>query len=579
MHSDRHRPDRCPRQLLLLAALATGTIALAAGCARPGTGPAEQPADAVLYARVITMDPSVERAKGLAIREGRIVRVASPEALRPLVGPDTKIFNWRRYTVVPGLIDAHVDLLALGETMVGLDLEDSGGMDDIASRVRAVLAERGLGKQRWIVGYGWDEQRFRESTAVDRAKLDEVAPARPILLFRADRRSALANGEALRLAGLDRGSADPPGGRLGRRSDGNLSGLLTGRAVKVVQRLLPTHGTEVRRALLKAALGRLVEAGYTTVHDMGGDSETWEALRALAVQGELPIRVLASVPASDPLLPTLLANGPQVGLFDQHLTLRTVRLDLDGELGAQTAQLLEPYADAVGETGLAISSSEELTELAQRSYEAGFQLAIHASGDGAVRRVLDVLEALRPSWSRWDAVRPRLEGVDLVHPDDVSRFGKLQLLASLQPARASRQIHWLGDRLGEERLERAHPWGSLERAEAPFALGSGAPELPADPRTVFTAAVNREDETGWPPGGWKPMERLRAPEALRGLTSRAAWAGFEEEQKGSIRPGKLADLTVFSRDILYTDPEDLYRLRVLGTIVGGRIKFRTRHLR
>lgn len=578
------RPGAAPRRSatlpgLLLALLAAVLAAAGGGCARPGAVGSEEPADAVLYARIITMDPGMERAKGLAIRDGRIIRIAAPDALRTLIGPETKIFNWRRWTVVPGLIDAHVDLLALGESMVGLDLRGSVAMDDISSRVRAVLAERGVGEQRWIIGYGWEEHRFREGEVPDRARLDEVAPARPVLLYRADRRSALANGEALRLAGLGPGSADPPGGRLLRRADGSLSGLLTGRAVRLISRLVPPHPPEVRRALLTAALGRMVEAGFTTVHDMGGDSATWETLLDLASKGELPLRVYASIPAADPRLGALLDAGPQIGLYGDQLTLRMVRVDIDGELGSQTAQLLDPYVDAVGETGLAVTDSQELADLAQRCNKAGFQLAFHASGDGAVRRALDVLQSQMSSGGSWESVRPRLEGADLVHPEDSARFGVTHLLASLQPARCSQQMNWLADRLGNERLAWAHPWRSLEQGGAAIVLGSGAPELPVDLRSIFVSAVTRQDESGWPAGGWKPMERLRASEVMRGLTLNAAYAAFEEKGKGSIQVGKLADFTVLSRDVLYTDPEDLHRLKVVGTVVGGRIKYRSRYLR
>ena len=568
-----------PSLLLVLPALLTPACGRGPGTFVAGQAGPEQAADAVVYARVITMDPALPRAKGLAIRGGLIVEVSTPEKLQRLVGPDTKIFNWRSRTVVPGLIDAHVDLQALGETMVGLDLKDAGGMDDIASRVRAVLAERGLGEYRWIVGHGWEEHRFRDGSVPDRRLLDAIAPNRPVLLYRADRRSVLVNGEALRLAGVDDQTPDPPGGRLEHRPDGSLSGLVQGRAVGLVTRLIPPHPTDVLQALLKAALDRLAEAGYTSVQDLGGSSATWQALLALGEAGQLPIRVYTSVDSQDPELESLLSAGPQIGLFQHLLTLRTVRLDLDGELGGQTASLLAPYTDAPDRQGLEIASRTALHELATRLYKDGFQLALHASGDGAVRASLDALELLLPGWAHWDAVRPRLEGADVVAPDDASRFGLTHLIASVQPVRLARQMHWLGDRLGEERLEFVHPWRGLQQGGATVVLGSGAPELDFDPRAVFTAAVSRADESGWPAGGWKPMQRLPAADALAALTLNAAHAAFEEQLKGSLQPGKLADMTVLSTDILYTDIEDLYRLRVLGTLVGGKLRYRTRHLR
>jgi len=563
------------RRPLALAGLLVAA-ALACGCAQQRGDQA--PADAVLYARIITMEPTKPRVKAIAIRNGVIVRVAAPEALRPLVGDNTRIFNWRRWTVVPGFIDAHVNLLALGESMVGLDLYDASGVAELAGKVQAVLEERGLGKERWIVGRGWEEHRFRDFTPLDRVALDDVAPKRPVLLFRADHRAAIANSRALALAGIDGDTPDPPGGRIVHR-EGRVTGLLQGRAVDLVAKLLPRPDRETRRALLKAALQRLVKAGFTTVHDMGGDGATWAALRELAEAGELPLRVYASVPHHDPQLPALLKAGPQIGLYNHGLTLRTVRIALDGDLGSRMALLQEPYADARRQSGTAMHDLPTLMKVAQRAYDAGFQLAVEAHGDAAVAMTLDALERLMPTWTHWNRVRPRLSGADLVDADDASRFGLTHLVAVAQPSRVGRQLHWLIDRLGEERLDRAHPWRALERGGAIIAYGSGAPELLPDPRRGFIVAVNREDETGWPPGGWKPVQRLTAPEALRAFTLHAAYAGFEERIKGSIRPGKLADLTVLSRDILYTDPEDLDRVRVVGTLVGGLIRYRTRYLR
>ena len=564
-----------PASLLLVGLVILGLLA-AVGCRRPKGE--QQPADAVVYARIITMEPTKPRVKGIAIRNGVIVRVATPEALRPLVGDSTRIFNWQRWTIVPGLIDAHVDLLALGESMVGLNLYDAAGVAELAGKVQAVLEERGLGKARWIVGRGWEEHRFRDFTPLDRLALDEVAPKRPVLLFRADHRAAIANSRALELAGIDHDTADPPGGRIEHRN-GRVTGLLQGRAVDLVARLLPRPDRETRRALLKAALQRLVKSGFTTVHDMGGDSATWSALKELAEAGELPLRVYASVPFDDPAIEALLKAGPQIGLYDHGLTLRTVRIAMDGDLGSRMALLQAPYSDASRQSGMALHDLPTLMKVAQSTYDAGFQLAVEAHGDGAVSLTLDALERLMPSWTHWNRVRPRLSGADLVDANDASRFGLTHLVAVAQPSRCGRQIHWLGDRLGEERVAQTHPWRSLERGGAIIAFGTGAPELPADARRGFIVAVNREDETGWPPGGWKPMQRLTAPEALRAFTLHAAYAGFEERIKGSIRPGKLADLTVLSRDILYTDPEDLDRVRVVGTVVGGLIRYRTRYLR
>ncbi len=571
-------PSAAPWRRALGSLLLAGALAGAAGCGFVA-GSAERPADAVVYARVITMEPNRPRVQGLAIRNGIIVKVASPEGLKPLVSSTTRIFNWRRWTVVPGLIDAHTDLLGLGETLVGLDLRDSGGMEDLAGRVRAVLPERGLGDERWIVGHGWEEHRFRDFLPIDRRLLDEVSPHRPVFLYRADRMAALVNARALELAGLGPESKDPPGGRLVRRADGSLSGLVQGSALQTLTRKIPPHSKETRKALLRAALNRLMEAGFTTVHDMGGDAQTWQALLEMGEAGELPLRVYASVPSSDPQLDAILAAGPRIGLFNHTLTLRTLRVDVDGDLGSRMALLNEPYSDAPGEKGLAIHDLDALMDVARKAYKAGFQLAVEAHGDGAVALSLDALERLLPTWSHWNQVRPRLEGADLVAEEDASRFGLTHMVSVVEPARMARQLHWLVDRLGEDRLAMAHPWRALERGGAVIGFGSGAPELRGDPRPGFIAAVNRQDETGWPPGGWKPMQRLTAPEALRAYTLHAAYSGFEERIKGSIRAGKLADLTVLSRDILYTDPEDLDRVRVVGTVVGGLIRYRTRYLR
>ncbi len=553
-------------------------VSLLGGCHI--TAGEDAPADEVVYARVITMEPSHPRASGLAIRDGVIVKVAPARVIKGMVGRSTRIFNWRRWTVVPGLIDAHVDLVALGESMVGLDLYDSTGMEDIAGRVRAVMPERGQGKEHWIVGYGWEEHRFRDFLPLDRELIDEVARWRPVLLYRADRHAALVNGKALELAGITKDTKDPPGGRIGRRKDGEPNGVLYGRAVDLVASKVPSHPHDVLKALVSAALGKLLHAGFTTVHDMGGTYQTWKVLVELAEDGKLPIRVYESIDSRDPNLGRVLEQGPKIELYDNYLTLRTIRIALDGDLGSHMAYLKSPYQDHPGERGLLTADMEHVVDVCERAYEHGFQVAFMARGSGGVALSLDALERLLPTWKHWAQVRPRLEGADVVDPDDTQRFGMTHLIASVQPARLSRQIYWLSDRLGDEdRLLWAHPWRSLERGGAIISFGTGAPEMPPDPRKGYITAVLRQDETGWPPGGWKPIQRLTAPEALRAFTLNAAYAGFEERIKGSIRPGKLADLTVLSRDILYTDPYDLDRIRVLGTIVGGRIRYRTRYLR
>jgi hypothetical protein len=438
----------------------------------------------------------------------------------------------------------------------------------VSAAVAGVARSRREGE--WIVGRGWDQNTWSPPEFPTHKVLDAAVPAHPVALRRIDGHALWANLAAMRAAGISRDTKDPSGGRLLRDASGEPTGVFIDRAMDLIEAKVPADTPEVRERKILAAADKAIASGLTAVHEMGINDATVSVYRSLAAAGRLKLRVYAFL-SGEGQIDTLSSRKPDIDADGTAMfVLRAVKLYADGALGSRGAALLEPYADEPGNRGLVLMSKEELERAARVASAAGFQLGVHAIGDRANRIVLDAFEAAGQGQSG-GAGRFRIEHAQVVSPEDIPRFAKLGVIASMQPTHATSDMPWADERLGSNRLPGAYAWRSILAAGAHIAGGSDFPVEEVSPLLGLYAAVTRQDTKGLPPGGWLPDQRLTVEEALRIFTLEPAWASFVENHRGRIAPRFIADLTVFDRE--FTDGRAILDTRVDLTMVGGRIVY------
>ena len=549
------------------------TVALAAllGCpAPPEEGMVEEPADLVIVDAVVrTMDEALPHAEALAVHGGRLVFVGDRAGAEARVGEHTAVIEAGGRLVLPGLIDSHAHFLGLGKTLENLDLTDTTS----AERVRGMVAEACAGAPggEWIYGRGWDQNDW-EGQAFPSWRDLHGCPDNPVYLSRVDGHALWVNDVALKAAGIHKGTPDPEGGKILRDDQGIPTGILIDNAEALVEDVVPepTHEQLLRRARL--ARDECLRLGLTGVGDAGVDEAGFRVYEELGAAGELKVRIYAMVQHDEALVASWLERGPQVGLHDDHLTVRAFKLYADGALGSRGAALLSPYGDDPDNSGLVVTPPEEIQATTLRALERGFQVCTHAIGDRGNRVVLDAYAAALAEHPVADA-RLRVEHAQILHLDDLPRFAQLGVVAAMQPTHAPSDMPWAPDRLGPDRLAGAYAWRSLLDSGARVPLGSDFPVESPDPLWGIHAAVTRQDHAGQPEGGWLPDQRLTVQQAVHGFTLGAAYAAFEEDLKGSLAVGKLADLVVLSRDVFEAQPADILQTEVVLTVVGGEVVY------
>jgi len=533
---------------------------------------------------IYTQDRARPRVEAVAIQADRVVYVGDDAGAARFAGPGTRRIDLKGATVVPGLIDAHGHVESLGHLDNQLDVKGTGSADEIAASVAARAADLPAG--RWILGRGWDQNDWKETSFPSRLSLDAAAPNHPVSLSRVDGHALWVNTAALRAAGITKATPDPAGGQIIRDASGEPTGILVDLAADLIEAKIPAPTRdEIRQALL-AGMKRCLAAGLTGVHDAGVTQTTLELYHELVVKGDFPFRVYAMLageaavadkPMAAGWLDRRLEMGPEIGLGGGRLTVRALKLYMDGALGSRGAALLAPYDDDPGNRGLLRTDPVLMRRLAERAARAGFQVCIHAIGDRGNRLALDALEAAGHVDGAGGVGRPggrhRIEHAQVLAPEDLPRFAALGVVASMQPTHATSDMYWVAERIGARRVAGSYAWKSLLDSGARLACGSDFPVESEAPLAGFYAAVTRQDAKGWPEGGWTPSERLSREQALSCFTRDAAWAAFEEDQRGSIAPGKLADLTVLSADIMKIPAARILETNVLMTIVGGRVAY------
>jgi predicted amidohydrolase YtcJ len=522
----------------------------------------------IFNGQFVTLDPSHARVEALAVTDGRIVALGSKSEIERLATQTTQRVDLPGVGV-PGFADAHVHLSSLGQQLERLDLRGLA-KDQILTKVAEAV--RAAAPAAWISGIGWDQGFFRPAIFPSASDLDAVSGDHPIVLTRIDGHSSWVNSRVLALAGVSATSQDPPGGRIVRDRANRPTGILVDRAQDAIGRVRPSETGADRERHVRAALQQYARWGLTSVHDAGTDLETIGVYKRLLESGELLVRlyVMARGKAA---AEHYLAAGPERDLGNHLLAIRSIKLVADGALGSRGAELTATYADAPGERGLQLTSDAELDRVIGTARTKGIQVNVHAIGDRAVRRVLDAFErnGVTPS------ERFRVEHASMIAPDDLPRFARLGVIASVQPVFIGEYSRWAEDRVGPARIRWILPIRDLVTSGAAIAFGTDFTASDSgDPVATLASAVAGQSASGSAAGAWYHPQRVDLDTALRAMTSGPAYAAFEETDRGQLTIGRDADITVLSSDPYALPAESLRTLKVVMTIVGGRIAYDAR---
>ena len=577
----------------LLITMQTNAGRAASANNRTGAGELPHGADLILlHGKIWTGEPVATTGEtpaparvveAVAIANGRILAVGGDEEIRTCKGLNTEVVDLRGRLVVPGLADSHVHFIQGGFQLLAVDLKDAHSEEEFVRRIADKA--RTLPPGRWMQGGNWDEEAWPSEKLPDRWLIDPVTPRTPVFISRYDGHAGLANSLALKLAGVTKDTPAPLGGVIVRDpKSGEPTGILKDEAQDLVAKVIPRPTESEMEEALRTALKEAARVGLTSVHDITVDTDSWngsftgeiQLLRRAEIEGWLTCRLYAITPIAQ--WKKLAEAGISHDMGSDFLKLGAVKAFADGSLGSRTAWMFKPYDDDPGNVGLPMPlmiPPSKMEGLARGADNAGIQICTHAIGDRATSAILDIYERLGGEHPA--AHRFRVEHAQHVRREDFARFGKLGIVASMQPYHAIDDGRWAEKRIGHERARTSYAWRSMLDAGAVLAFGSDWPVAPLDPLSGIAAAVTRATLDGRNPGGWFPEQRLTVEEALRAYTQGCAYAAFEEKDKGTISPGKFADLDVLSEDLFRIPPERIKDARVEITIVGGRVVYQAGH--
>ena len=521
-------------------------------------------------AKVWTVDGGLPRAQAVAVRGNEIVAVGCDEEMVPLIGPETRVVDLHGQLVLPGFNDAHTHFIgAVLRSAGAFDLYGVEVLEEVHARLHDYASR--YPEAEWLFGWRWDASRFGGGGWPLRGDLDAVEPYRPVAVFDIDGHSCWVNSAALKLLGYTAGSPDPKGGQILRDGQGEPTGILLETAHHAIPRSM-SLSAEKFSALLRQEAAKINRLGLTSLSNNGVRPEHFDAYVWMAAEGALHLRINEWLFLSDGLEKALSLR--ERFQDDDQIRVQGLKVLLDGVLSARTAWMLSPYADAPGEAGFAVVDPEKLLPQVLAADAQGFQVLVHAIGDRAVRETLNIYERVAQANGRRDS-RHRVEHVEVVRPDDQRRFAELGVIASMTPVHCTACIEpYLQDRLGEPRGRYAYPWRSFVDRGVHLCFGTDWPAIDLaepDPLKQIFAAVTRTTPEGYGGAVWHPEQRLSVAEAIRCYTLESAYAEFMAERKGSITPGKLADLCVLSRDILQGPAERILEAEVTMTIFDGEV--------
>jgi predicted amidohydrolase YtcJ len=532
------------------------------------------PVDIVyLNGKIHTVDEQNRSASAMAIKDDRFVFVGSDKTAGGYVGDHTRVFDLKGKTVLPGLIDAHVHYSGVGNAKMKLDAfwkPKQDILDTVSEAVKS--AEKG----EWIEGRGWNQEVWDPPDYPTRADLDIIAPEHPVYLERTDGHAAWVNSKALEVSGITKETDNPPGGEIIRDDGGVPTGLLVDTAKLLVFNTISPFTEQKALKSLEAAQEEFLSNGLTSVHDAGCDPNTLEMIKRLYESGRLCMRLYTFMRIPDgstTLGDEFYASGRQIGMYHNSLTIRGIKISIDGALGSHGALMLQGFSDrSDGYPGLQRVDRERLFALIKRAHEAGFQTAVHAIGDAANRQALDVFEQVLKDTPGVDH-RHRIEHAQIVALEDIPRFNRLGVIPSMQAVHATSDKNMAEKRVGPDRIKGTYAWRKFLDTGASIPNGTDAPVEMVNPFHGLFASVTRQSRDGEPAGGWYPEEKMTREEALKSYTLWAAFAAFEDDIKGSIREGKLADFIVIDRDYMTCAESEIKDINVLQTILGGKVVF------
>jgi hypothetical protein len=518
---------------------------------------------------VHTLDPARPRAEAVAVRDGRILKVGTAAEVRGLAGKETRTIDLTGGFVLPGFIDSHTHFLNGGFSLSSIQLRDVRTREEFAAKVAAKVKD--LDKGEWIQNGDWDHELFTPVELPRREWIDSVSPDNPVCVNRYDGHMVLANSAALRIAGITNSTPVPPGGEIVKDPlTGAPTGILKDAAAELVYRHIPEPSWKEKLKAAGAALKQAAEHGVTSVHEMA-DASSFEVYQELLREGKMTARLYVYIPINDVDIFARLKLKTPFG--NDYLKIGGLKGFVDGSLGSATAYFFEPYTDDPKTSGLLAPQMFPEGIMEKRILEAdkaGLQVAIHAIGDRANSLLLDLYEKAAaqngPRDRRW-----RIEHAQHLRPQDIARFGNLGVIASVQPYHAYDDGRWAEKKIGKERARYTYPFKSLLDDGAVLAFGSDWTVAPLDPISGIYAAVTRATSDGKNPGGWVPEEKISIEDAIKGYTTGGAFAEFAEKDKGTIRSGMLADLVVLDRDLFKVPAERLMDVKVVLTIVGGKV--------
>jgi len=554
-------------------------VALLVGCTEKKT-----PADTIILGgKIYTMNDQQPEAEAVAIQNGKIVFVGSSKDVENYKGDATQVINLEGKTMTPGFIESHGHFMGLGFNEMDLDLMSTKSYDEILMKVKEAVAKAKPGQ--WIIGRGWHQDKWdtKPTTLIKgfptHQALSTISPDNPVFLSHASGHAGLANAKAMQLSGVNQlaveklGRQSVEGGEIIRDASGNPTGLFNERAQSLITENIPEDSEERSAQALELAMAACARNGITSFHDAGASRDVIELYKKFKNENGLATRLYVMVTGRDSkLVYEYLSNGPEID-STHFLTIRSIKLNADGALGSRGAWLLEPYTDRPDFSGMATLSMDTVLKISTEALKHGFQVCSHAIGDRTNHEILDRYEtAFKENPDKAKDARFRMEHAQHLAPADIPRFGQLGVIASMEAIHMSSDRPWAIDRLGEKRIvEGAYMWQSLLKTGAKVINGTDVPVEPINPIANFFASVTRQTLKGKPEGGYEPTEKMTRVQALRSYTLDAAFGEFEEKNKGSIETGKLADFTIFSKDIMSIPETDLLSTEISMTIVGGKV--------
>ena len=572
-------------RVLRLLIVACVMIAGDRGFAQSATGEmqATAKADMILHnGKIVTVDEAIGEVQAIAIRGDRILAVGSNAQMKALTDDSTMIIDLKGKLAIPGFIEGHGHFTSLGDAKMNLDLMAVRNWGEVIEMVAAAVAKASPGE--WIVGRGWHQEKWDKAPrgAVEgfptHHGMSAVSPDNPVFLSHASGHASFANKKAMDLAGISAATADPPGGEILRDEQGQPIGVFRERASGLISRAQSVSGkresgTDLTRRAIELATKECLSNGVTSFQDAGSSFSVINTFAEMADSGELGVRLWVMIREPNASLRANIDRYKALqGVGNNYLTVGGIKRSIDGALGSRGAWLLEPYADSAQSTGLATATIEDVTETAQIAIEHGLQLCVHAIGDRANREVLNIFEKTFAANPQKKDLRWRIEHAQHLHVDDIPRFGQLGVIASMQGIHCTSDAPWVLARLGYERAnEGAYVWQKLMQSGAIVTNGTDTPVEDVSPIASYYATVSRRLDDG---SVFFADQRMNRMEALRSYTIHAAYAAFEDDLKGTLTPGKLADIVVLSQDILSIAEDKIPHTNVQMTIVGGKIAYR-----